>query len=120
MCRVRVAVTAPRAPLAGRPDRDRRRRRPRPRPGQVRGGPVRAAVLHPPAVLGRVRPSPIRGATSPAAPSYYEVESWRYLPHDSELPRALVRLRAHTDQIDYLREQLERAFAGADAASAAL
>jgi hypothetical protein len=31
-----------------------------------------------------------------------------------------VRLRAHTDQIDYLREQLERAFAGADAASAAL
>src|SRR5580693_2262662 len=57
MCRVRVAVTAPRAPLAGRPDRDRRRRRrPRPRPGQVRGGPVRAAVLHPPAVLGRVRP----------------------------------------------------------------
>ena len=51
---------------------------------------------------------------------YYEVESWRYLPHDSELPRALVRLRAHTDQIDYLREQLERAFAGADAASAAL
>jgi hypothetical protein len=51
---------------------------------------------------------------------YYEVESWRYLPHDSELPRALVRLRAGTDQIGYLREQLERAFAGGDAASAAL
>jgi hypothetical protein len=31
---------------------------------------------------------------------YYEVESWRYLPHDSELPRALVRLRPHgTDRL---------------------
>jgi hypothetical protein len=51
---------------------------------------------------------------------YYEVEPWRYLPHDSELPRALVRLRGSTDQIGYLREQLERAVTGADAAAAAL
>jgi hypothetical protein len=50
----------------------------------------------------------------------YEVEAWRYVPHASELPRALVRLRMDTDGIGAEREQFERAVYNRDLSGAAL
>lgn len=51
---------------------------------------------------------------------YYEVEAWRYVPHDSELPRPLVRLRMDTEGIEQRREQFERDLYNRDLAGAAL
>ena len=51
---------------------------------------------------------------------YYAVESFRYVPHDTELPRPLRQLRNSTDLIGYTRERLERAVAAGDAAGAAV
>lgn len=50
---------------------------------------------------------------------YYQVEPWRYVPHYSELPRPLAWLRAHTDSIDAVREQFERAVHARDLQAAA-
>lgn len=50
---------------------------------------------------------------------WYEVEPYRYVPHDSELPRILRQLRGCTD-LEYAREAIERAVDGKDAAAAAL
>jgi hypothetical protein len=51
---------------------------------------------------------------------FYAVESFKYLPHDSELPGVLVRLRRNTDLIDYSRGELDRAVAAGDMARAAM
>jgi hypothetical protein len=51
---------------------------------------------------------------------FYEIEPFRYLPHDSVLPRVLVRLRGSADLIGYSRDQLDRAVAARDAAGAAV
>ena len=51
---------------------------------------------------------------------YYCVESFRYVPHDTELPRPLRQLRNSTDLTADTRERLERAVAAGDAAGAAL
>ena len=51
---------------------------------------------------------------------YYSVEPFRYVPHDTELPRPLRQLRNSTDLVGHTRERLERAVAAGDAAGAAL
>lgn len=50
---------------------------------------------------------------------FYEVESFRYLPHESELPDILVRLRSRMDLLGYSREGIDRAVAAGDMAGAA-
>jgi hypothetical protein len=50
---------------------------------------------------------------------FYQVESFRYLPHDSELPDILVRLRGNTDLLGYSREGIDRAVGDGDMARAA-
>ena len=51
---------------------------------------------------------------------YYEVEAWRYIPHASELPRPLVRLRMDTEGIEHRRERFERCLYNRDLTGAAL
>jgi hypothetical protein len=51
---------------------------------------------------------------------FYQAESFRYQPHDSELPGVLVRLRRNTDLIDYSGGALDRAVAAGDMALAAM
>jgi hypothetical protein len=60
-------------------------------------------------------PSRVPGRTE----FWYEVESFRYVPHDSELPRILRQLRAIGD-LEHEREAIERAIGRRDAAGAAL
>jgi hypothetical protein len=50
---------------------------------------------------------------------FYQVESFRYLPHDSELPDVLVQLRGNMDLLGYSREGIDRAVAAGDMARAA-
>lgn len=50
---------------------------------------------------------------------FYDVESFSYLPHDSELPDVLVRLRRNLDLTGYSRDEIGRAVAAGDTARAA-
>lgn len=63
---------------------------------------------------------PHKGSHVPGrAEFYYEVEPFRYLPHASELPDILVRLRAGMELLSYSREGIERAVLDCDMGSAA-
>jgi hypothetical protein len=50
---------------------------------------------------------------------FYEVKSFRYLPHESELPGILVRLRGNMELLGYSREGIDRAVGDGDMARAA-
>ena len=49
---------------------------------------------------------------------HYLVESFSYLPHDSELPNLLVRLRRNLDLTGYSGDEIDRAVAAGDTARA--